>query len=69
VSAATLCVWLEERIWEAPVPPGELPARVQQRFPNLTSPWAVDAVPPYVTEASAFVEDAAVEFRRWLTDG
>jgi len=82
VSAATLCVWLEARVWEAAVPPGELPARVQQRFPSLfaalaaldlrqalTSPWTVDAVRPYVTEASAFVEDAAAELRRWLTDG
>ena len=79
VSTATLLVWLEAGVWDHPLPPAELPQRVQDAFPTLfaalaaldlqqalTSPWTVEAARPYVAAAESFLASTEEAFRQCL---
>ena len=70
VAAATVRVWLDQPPWVRPLPGPELQRKTKDAFPSLfaaiaaldlrdvlSSPWQVEAVRPYLSEAETFVQE------------
>lgn len=80
IGAATVQVWLAHPPWERALPPLEMQRQVRETLPNLfaalaeldlqrvlTGPWRPSDAAPYVSEATAFVNEVERAVEAWLS--